>query len=212
MTVLLAITAVTVLVTSPTQSANFVPGEVMVKFVAGSEAAMRVREISQQTPLRLEALEPVVKQLEARTELPLTVTQLTSGDWVVLKIDAEHLSRDVADRLRGYQNVAQAEVIGEERQYIGYSAPKKIAVAFVPDTMEARTVSETLTEKGGSNLGNLVSRLQQRAASPLKAEVTEQEGLLLQVDLKPLTLTLQDRLHSLPFIESTQLNHVMTAF
>jgi hypothetical protein len=212
MTVLLAITAVTVLTTSPTQSANFVPGEIMVKFVPGSEAAMRVREVSQQTPLRLEALEPLVKQLEARTGLPLTVTQLTSGDWVVLKIDAEHLSRGVADRLRGYQNVAQAEVIGEERQYIGYSAPQKIAVTFLPGTVEARTVSETLTDKGGSNLSNLVSRLQQRAASPLKAQVTEQEGLVLQVDLKPLTLTLQDRLHSLPIIESTQLNHVMTAF
>jgi hypothetical protein len=212
MKVLLTFTAVTVLATSPTQSANFVPGEVMVKFVPGSEAAMRVREVSQQAPLRLEALEPVVKQLEARTELPLTVTQLTSGDWVVLKIDAEHLSRGVADRLRGYQNVAQAEVIGEEQQYIGYSAPQKIAVTFLPGTVEARTVSGTLTDKGGSNLSNLVSRLQQRAASPLKAEVTEQEGLVLQVDLKPLTLTLQDRLHSLPFIESTQLNHVMTAF
>jgi len=173
---------------------------------------MRVREVSQQAPLRLEALEPVVEQLEARTGLPLTVTQLTSGDWVVLKIDAEFLSRGVADRLRGYQNVAQAEVIGEERQYIGYSAPKKIAVTFVPGTLEARTVSETLTDKGGSNFSNLVSRLQQRAASPLKAEVTEQEGLVLQVDLKSLTLTLQDRLHSLPFIESTQLNHVMTGY
>jgi len=212
MTVLLTITAAMLLVASPTQSANFVPGEVVVKFIPGSEAAMRVREVSQQTPIRLEALEPVVEQLKARTELPLVVTQLTSGDWVVLKIDVEPLSRGVADRLRGYQNVAQAEVIGEERQYIGYSAPKKIAVTFVPGTLEARTVSETLTDKGGSNFSNLVSRLQQRAASPLKAEVTEQEGLVLQVDLKSLTLTLQDRLHSLPFIESTQLNHVMTGF
>lgn len=173
---------------------------------------MHVREVSQQTPLRLEALEPVVEQLEARTELPLTVTQLTSGDWIVLKIDTEHLSRGVADRLRGYQNVARAEVMDEERKYIGYSAPKKIAVTFLPGTMEARTVSETLTDKGGSNFSNLVSRLQQRAANPLKAEVTEQEGLLLQVDLEPLTLTLQDRLRSLPFIETIQLNHLMTAF
>ena len=86
------------------------------------------------------------------------------------------------------------------------------SLTFAPGTMEARTVSETLTDKGGSNFSNLVSRLQQRAASPLKAEVTEQEGLVLQVDLKALTLTLQDRLQSLPFIESTQLNHVMTAF
>ena len=61
----------------------------MVKFVPGSEAAVRVREVSQQAPLRLEALEPVVEQLEARTGLPLTVTQLTSGDWVVLRMPRE---------------------------------------------------------------------------------------------------------------------------
>ena len=79
---------------------------------------MRVREVSQQTPLRLETLEPLVAQLEARVEMPLTVTQITSGDWVVLKIDTENLCRGVADRLRGYQNVAQAEVIGEALGFI----------------------------------------------------------------------------------------------
>jgi hypothetical protein len=207
-----AIFAVTLLGTSPEPQANFVPAEVMVKFVSGSETDKAVSEMSQRSPLRLDDLAPVVRQLETSTHIPLTVSQVTSGNWIVLKIDSESLCRGIAERLRGHQSVAEAEIIGEDKKHVGYAPPKKIAVKFVPGSLEATTITEKLTNQGESNFRALMSRLQQRAESPLKAEITEQKGLLLQVDLTALTLTLQDRLKSLPSVESTQLNYVMTTF
>ena len=206
------IIAVTVLGTLPESEANFVPGEVMVKFVSGSDAEKAVREMSRKSPLRLDEFVPVVRHLEASARIPLTVSQVTSGNWLVLKIDSETLSRGLADRLREYQNVAEAELLGEDRKPVGYMPPKKIAVKFVPGSQEAKTISEKLTNRDEGDFGTLMSKLQQRAESPLKAEVTAQNGLLLQVDLTSLTLTLQDRLRSLPSVESTQLNYVMTTF
>jgi len=212
MNLLQAIFAVTVLGASPEPLANFVPAEVMIKFVSGSETEKAVREMGQRSPLRLDDLAPVVRQLEASTHIPLIVSQVTSGNWIVLKIDSETLSRGIAERLRGYQNVAEAEIIDEGKRHVGYAPPKKIAVKFVPGSLEVKTITEKLTNQGESNFRALLSRLQQRAESPLKAEVTQQKGLLLQVDLTSLTLTLQDRLKSLPSVESTQLNYVMTTF
>ena len=206
------IIAVTVLGTLPESEANFVPGEVMVKFVSGSDAEKAVREMSRKSPLRLDEFVPVVRHLEASARIPLTVSQVTSGNWLVLKIDSETLSRGLADRLREYQNVAEAELLGEDRKPVGYMPPKKIAVKFAPGSQEAKTISEKLTNRDEGDFGTLMSKLQQRAESPLKAEVTAQNGLLLQVDLTSLTLTLQDRLRSLPSVESTQLNYVMTTF
>src|SRR5712692_5736354 len=131
-----AIIVVTVLGTSPEPLANFVPAEVMVKFVPGSETEKAVREAGQRSPLRLDDLAPVVRQLEASTHIPLTVSQVTSGNWIVLTIDSETLCRGIADRLRGYQNVAEAEIIGEDKKHVGYAPPKKIAVKFVPGSLE----------------------------------------------------------------------------
>ena len=82
----------------------------------------------------------------------------------------------------------------------------------MPGSQEANTISEKLANRDEADFGTLMSKLQQRAESPLKAEVMAQNGLLLQVDLASLTLTLQDRLRSLPSVESTQLNYVMTTF
>src|SRR5437867_2718314 len=126
------IIAVTVLGTLLESEANFVPGEVMVKFVSGSDAEKAVREMSQKFPLRLDDFVQVVRHLEASVRIPLTVSQVTSGNWLVLKIDSETLSRGLADRLRGYQNVAEAELLGEDKKPVGYMPPKKIAVKFVP--------------------------------------------------------------------------------
>ena len=207
-----AIIAVTVLGALPESEANFVPGEVMVKFVSGSDAEKAVREMSQKFPLRLDDFVQVVRHLEASVRIPLTVSQVTSGNWLVLKIDSETMSRELAERLRGYQNVAEVELLGEDKKPVGYMPPKKIALKFVPGSQEANTISEKLANRDEADFGTLMSKLQQRAESPLKAEVMAQNGLLLQVDLASLTLTLQDRLRSLPSVESTQLNYVMTTF
>ncbi len=200
------------LAASPEPSGDFVPGEIMVRFAPGSEADKSVSEVSQQTPLRLETLAPVVETLEARTGFPLNVTQITSGNWVVLKVDVDRLNGRILDRLRGHQNVAQARLTDDEKQFIGYSPPKKIAVKFESGSAEAKTVSDRLRDPGKSTFNKLVSTLEQKVESPLRCEATQQEELLVQIDLKSLTLTLQERLKSLPSVKFTQLNHVMKAF
>lgn len=202
----------TALATSAEAPAEFVPGEVMVKFVSGSEADKIVTRVGEQSPLRLEDLEPVARDLEARTAIPLAATQLTGGKWVVLKVDVDRLNARVLERLRSHRSVTQADPTGEDRQYIGYAPPKKITVKFEPGSAEAKTVSERLRNRDATDFADLVTTLERKVDAPLQCEATPPEELLVQLDLRSLTLTLQERLRSLPSIEDTQLNHVMKAF
>lgn len=202
----------TALGTSPAPQENFVPGEIMVRFISGSEADKMVTSVGQESPLRLGELAPVAEQMEGKTGVPLTVAQLTSGRWVVLKVDVERVNRRLVERLRGHRNVARAELTEGEKGFIGYSPPKKVAVKFEPGSAEAKTVSEKLKNQGDSNFTTLVSQLEATTESPLICEATQKEELLAQVDLRAVTLTLQERLNALPSVEATQLNYVMKAF
>lgn len=202
----------TALATSPEPPGDFLPGEIMVRFVSGSEPHKLVSRVAQQSTLRLEELDPVVKQLESRTDIPLAVTQLTGGGWVVLKVDVGRLNQRLVDRLRRHRNVATAELAEEGPSFIGFTLPKKVTVQFEPGSDEAKTVSEKLKNQGENEFTNLVSQLEKTTESPLICEATRKEELLAQIDLKALTLALQERLNALHFVDTVQLNYVMKPF
>ena len=202
----------TALATSAEPPGDFVPGEVMVRFVSGSDADKIVTEVGDRSPLRLEELDPLAKELETRSGIPLSVTQLTGGKWIVLTVDVDRLNARTLERLRNHRGVAQATLTHEEKQFIGYAPPKKISVKFEPGSVEAETVSDRLRNQGETKFTNLVSTLEQKVESPLRCEATRPEELLVQIDLRSLTLRLQERLTSLPTVELAHLNHVMKAF
>lgn len=210
--VLAALMVVTVLGTSTPPSGNFVPGEVMVKFAEGLEADAAVERVSKTFPIDLQALAPHVERLEEQTNTPLSVSQVTSGKWVVLKVDVDRLTSRLVDQLKTHRNVERVALTEAGRAFIGYSPPNKVAVKFVQGSPEAKTVTEKLSNQGEREFKGLVSRLEERVASPLSCEAAAQDELLVQIDLPSLTVRLQERLKALPSIEATQLNYVMKAF
>lgn len=209
----LIIATVLALGSSPAPPRNFVAGQVLVRFAPGTEASAAAIRASQTVPLELQSLAPIARDLQQRTGIPLTVTNLTGGNWVVLSIEADELNAHVVDRLRRREYIAGIRVSPEKpEQFIGFSPPKKIEATLNPDSPESQSV-ERHFEGGESALPpSVISRMERDCGTPLQGERRKQRVVLLQVDLRALTLTLEQRLRALPNIDATQLNKVVKRF
>lgn len=205
------LTLSTVLGTSPAPPPNFVPGEVMLKFVSGSEAHATVVKASERTPTELQALAPVIKDLEERTDIPLQAKQLTGGNWILLSVDIDKLNDRIVHLLRTQEYIEDVHVGPEViREHIGFTPSRKVVVKFSPDSAESQSVAKQIGAASKVVPPTVISQLETDCGRPLKGELTTEAEVVLEVDLRALTLALEERLKALPDIEATQLNYVMT--
>lgn len=170
------------------QAPQFVPGQVMTKFVAGSEASAVVMRAD------LTALVPIADRLGASVGVPLRPSSITSGHFCVLAVDAERLEDQLARRLTARERVEHVEVVED-------TAAIAVSVAFAAGSEESRM-----------RPARLVALLERELGLPLKGAALENSRLALQVNLEALTLSLVERLKTLPEIESVQPNFIVKAF
>lgn len=170
------------------QAPQFVPGQVMTKFVAGSEASAVVMRAD------LTALVPIADRLGAGVGVPLRPSSITSGHFCVLAVDAERLEDQLARRLTARERVERVEVVED-------TAAIAVSVAFAAGSEESRM-----------RPARLVALLERELGLPLKGAALENSRLALQVNLEALTLSLVERLKTLPEIESVQPNFIVKAF
>lgn len=193
---------------SPQPSPQFVPGEVLVKFVPGSEGS---RAVGQASPPNLGALRPVLNALQVKTGIPLNVKQVTGGNWVLLSIDGGRLTERMLSQLRRRAGVALVEVSPERPDaQIGFSFPQRLAVSFAPGSSESDAVAQKFAGVGDDPFAQLIRDLERELDLPLRGEATEDAKVVLQIDLKALTPILVERLKSLCDIDSVQPNYILT--
>ncbi len=199
MSVFLGVVLPTILLlTSPLQP-QFVPGEILAKFVRGTEGDAAVNRASQVTPPDLGVLVPVVKSLQAKTGVPLRAIQIMGGNWLRLSIDSDELTDSLVRKLRARPNIAEVKVGAEPPEGPGgISAPKTLAITFSPGTTTSKTADQ------------LIRELEQDLDLPLLGEASTQGGVRVRVDLRTLTPMLADQIRALCDIESAQLNYVVT--
>lgn len=176
------------------QSPRFVPGEVIAKFVPGSEASTVVARVAERQPLDLTALNPVAERLGEGVGVPLRPSGLNSGHFCVLSVDADQLKEQLARKLRARAHVEGVEVVPD-------TAAITLSVAFSAGSEEARM-----------RPARLVALLERELGLPLKGEVLRNGRLTLRVNLDALTLSLVERLKALPDVESVQPNFLLKGF
>lgn len=176
------------------QTPPFVPGQVMAKFVVGSEAHTVVTRAAERQPLDLTGLVPIADRLGAGVGVPLRPSSITSGHFCVLAVDAERLEDQLARRLTARERVEHVEVVED-------TAAIAVSVAFAAGSEESRM-----------RPARLVALLERELGLPLKGAALENSRLALQVNLEALTLSLVERLKALPEIESVQPNFIVKGF
>lgn len=208
-TVVLSLILSTLLLgSSPQLSPQFVPGEILVRFVPGSEGSRAVTRVS---PPDLGVLRPVLNALQAKTGIPLNARQVTGGNWVVLSVDGDRLTDRMLSQLRLRERVALVRVSPERPEaQVGVASPKKLVVRFAPDSSESDAVAQKLAGAGDDRFAQLIRDLERELDLPLRGEATEDANVLVQIDLKTLTPILVERLKSLCDIDSAQPNYIVT--
>jgi len=176
------------------QSPRFVPGEVIAKFVPGSEAGAAVARAAEREPLDLTGLEPIAARLGEAAGVPLRPVGLNSGHFCVLSVDAGQLGERLMRRLERRQRVERVEIVPD-------TAAITLSVAFAAGSAESRM-----------RPARLVASLERELGLPLKGEVSRNGRLALQVNLEALTLSLVERLKALPEVESVQPNFLLKGF
>jgi len=189
---------------------RFVPGEVLVKFVPGTEGSAAVIRASRVTPPDLGVLAPVIQRLQAATAVPLKAKQVTGGQWILVSVDGERLTDELVTRLRGRANVAEVrptpDPSGGTRDA---SRSRGIVVRFSAGSAEAEAITQKWSRGDDTPVSQLVRALEKDVGLALKGEATADTTLLLHVDLGMLTLKLSEQLKALADIESAQPNYIL---
>lgn len=211
MTILLGLVLPGILLgTSPVSSPRFVPGEVLVKFVPGSDGGAAVIQASRVSPPDLGALAQVIDRLQAKVNIPLRAKQVMGGQWVLLSVGGEKLTDQLPEKLRGRKNVAGVQPsAGKPEAHANVSLPKKLVIRFSPGSAESQAVARKLADPNDMGFSHLLRDLEKAVGLPLQGEVDEDATAVVQIDLAALTLKLSEQLKALADVESAQPNYIL---
>lgn len=189
---------------------QFVPGQMIVKFVQGTEGSEVVDNVIQSSPLDFHSLTPIIDHLQSEIGIPLEVTQITSGQRIVLNVKSGVLTDRVAEQFITRPNVAAVEVIPRDPAKRGQiPSTKTIVVTFTQDSPESTAILRRTENTSDPRFFKMVSELEKFIGLPLTGEVYEADKALLQINLQKLTMILIERLQQLTHIESAQPNYIM---
>jgi hypothetical protein len=198
-----------IVTTRPAQSPRFVPGEVLTRFVAGSEASAAALRAAETQPMDLSGLVTVVDELGAQVGVPLRPARMSGGNFCVLSVNAEQLGERLRRQLGTRRTVRQVQVVREPSQAVMGPSSIRLLLEFTPASDEFNALSG---KSEGGRLARLVASLERDVGVPLKGQVVEPSRLALQVDLEALTLRLVERLRTQSILESVQPNYILEGF
>lgn len=174
------------------RKARFVPGELIVKFKAGSEGARLVAGPTTATDAR-GSLGPYTERLSREIGLPVEAKRALSGGEILLSLGLPSLTNRLLTEVKkeGALKEATLEEGGARTGGLTFPAVRARQIATGTD---AKALTKRLTER----LGFLV---ESRAA--------DGEQILLFVDSEALTLRALEALKARPDVEYAQLNYVL---
>lgn len=189
----------------------FVPAEVMVKFTPASEAAKALSRATRSTPAKLELLMPTTRLLTEKTGIPVKAKQALSGGWLLLAVDVDGLATRAAAKLRKHGAVADVQVKAGESKGVGMPETRVLDMAFRPGSAEAKIIEDQRSGTADGRFSGLVDDLAKILGLPLLAKAAPAAHLIIEIDLRELTLRLSEQLRaSVEIIESVDLNYITT--
>lgn len=192
------------------ERSQFAPGEILVRFKAGTIEQAAVSRASDTDPPNLDALQDVAAGLGQRVGVPLRTARLSTGGWVVLAVNSEALGSRLERLASSRANVAEANAqYGEAGRQMGAVRPLTVRIRFDAGTPEATAVAAKMRGAEEPQFARLSSTLQEELGVPLRLEATAPQTLSLHVDVRTLTTRLVEQLIALPDVEEAQPNYVM---
>ncbi len=183
----------------------------MVKFTPDSEAAKALSRAARSTPAKLELLMPTSRLLTEKTGIPLKAKQALSGGWLLLAVDLDELANLAAAKLRKHGAVADVQVKAWESKGVGMPETRVLEVAFRPGSAEAKIIEDQRSGTTDRRFSDLVDDLAKLLDLPLLVNAAKAAHLIIEIDLRELTLRLSEQLRAAPeLIESVDLNYITT--
>lgn len=193
------------------KNAQFVQGEVMVKFRNETEPNQLLSRAIQSSPPDIEILAPVASLLSGKVGIPLKVKQILSGGWMLLAVDVDKLVDESVTKLRKRDAITDVQLRAGESKSVGTPDVKGIDVAFRSGSSEYNTVEKILAGTANDSSARLIQTFAKILDLPLQGKVDSRAHLILQVDLRELTVAVDKRLRDLSeIIDLVQLNYVST--
>jgi hypothetical protein len=181
-------------------SQNFVPGEALVQFRAGSPAAAAVETAQGATPPDLSSLGPVLETAGARVRIPLKAVRPAGGSWLLLRVEADLLAKRTAEGLRKRREIRSVALVPVDSAFFeAGSQACGLLVELAPDR----------SPYAPEDPAALIASFSNQFGLPFSGGFHEKGILLLEIDWKELTRVLVERLTQLDDVEAAQPNFIL---
>ena len=181
--------------------------ELIVKFVAGSEAQQVVNAAVQEGIQRNAGLTRLAQTLSDQLNVPLQAQRVTSGRELVCAVDINAMAQQVAAHLQRRDDVQRATPMPTDpaTQGPGHRNPK-VLIEFTPDSNAAKTLAKALREspESSSALQGLAESVGDELDLPLTMQPEDVQRLVLSVDMESVIAELVERLRQRSDVEYAQ--------
>ena len=192
-------------------SAEFIPGEILLRFATETEDLEVVKTARQAAPVDLKLLAPVLFRLSQLTGVPLKVSSIGGGLWMLLSVDHPRLEEQIGAVLAQREEVEKVDKSGgPPTGSVGSRPSPRWRITFATNTFGSEAVRRKLDEGSAQCFDVLLEKLSKDLKLPVRASVEKERTVEFRLDLNQLTLQLIERLKALPEVESAQPNYILT--
>jgi hypothetical protein len=181
-------------------------GEVIVKFAAGSEAHQVIAGAMRgdlQSDARLVRL---ANSLSDQLNVPLKSSQVTSGQELVLSIDADAIASKVAEQFSHHSDVGNAKMVESGDMKAPAQRNRQVIIEFVPASETGEELSKVSPENIGRSptVQRLITDIEQNLGVKLTVLSAQRNEIVLVIHIDSLTADLVERLRKRPDVEYAQ--------
>jgi len=189
------------------QSPQTAMAELIVKFVADSEAQQVVNAAVQEGVQQNAGLVRLTQTLSDQLNVPLQAQRVTSGREFVCAVDINAMAQQVAAHLQRRDDVQRAVPMTTDpaTQGPGHRNPK-VLIEFTPDSNAAKTLAKALREspESSSALQGLAASVGDDLDLPLTMQPEDVQRLVLSVEMESVIAELVERLRQRSDVEYAQ--------
>ena len=146
-----------------------------------------------------------------KVNVPLRISQITSGRELLCAIDSDAVARKVIQRVERRGDVTSAKAQNGGAEPRPFASGPRLIVDLLPDSQTARKLSETATT-ASAELQRFAETVGEDAGLKLMAETLGSNQIRLTVDMGALLIKLTERLNERLDIEYAQPNYLLQPY
>lgn len=196
------------LCTFASELAEFVAGEVVVKFDPGTSFDNNIKKAAAKGEVRSEELTAHVIALSRKLDFPLSFQRLTSGNELVIGLSAQQVLEKFAFDIMRLDGVERAEVHMDTTNN-PFNRRDEVFISLEPSNDVFLAWQES--EKSGTDfdINNFIDSMESFACSPLIGRILVDGRIAVAMDFYSMTRDLAQKLNDLDEVEYAHPNFIM---